>query len=780
MVATLLNRRPGGAEAHIDPPREPELPHDWPEKLPFRKRPKPYSRAIRWSPGDDPAGHRRSRPYELFVSQSVLRQVRGHLITARSGEPYGFLIGQVVYCPWSESPYIVVDAVRREPQSLPPANDMDRFRHAWVAASRDARHRRGEVVGWYHRHGVLGLRLSEWDLHLQEEFFPEAWHCALIVASTPGGIIGGFIQRSPRARLFRKGLAPFHELVDLDAKLVDGRKPSFVDWENYAAGEPVSVLKAKWPSPRARLERWKAADHTTEGEPSRDRAEDAGPAARPGAGARGLRGRSWRSAPGPKKDAPRPVREDGFSEEFADVVGRRRQTDEPGQRDRAPGDAAVEEAEAPAVEGADVDDAAAESLPTKPKGRKGSGKKPSAGGRKGAGTDAGDAAAVARTGAGDAPADRPASAGEAGKDDAWYSPEFRDAAWGDPPFEPEAPEPASEDVGSSPPEETTETGRRRKSARPKPDAPKKAAGRKAARRAQPKRPRFELVTPFEPEPSEVDDSGSVEWLLSLAGDTLARGEADPGGSQGDAVAADETEAGDAGDAAEPEEARDASVDAGGERDDEPAGDETPHAEPDDGPVPTRERPGLVRPSGTRSAASRRTFVSASQNPELDREAEIPVVLFHDRRGWRPPPALLRAAAGAAIVLAGGLVWRTFSAGGPSVPPPAPAAQTRSMTQAGLPTPEFVDLADAYLTALRSYRERLTQHEAGRADCGRLAADFSLVVGTHRTLAAYVSATPSMADRFTALDAELDPARARFEASGCPAPPDLPAPGTGGA
>ena len=173
VVATLFGRRLGGAEHHTLEVPEPALPLGWPAKLPFRKRPKPYARAIAWTPADHEGSHPADRPYELFVSQSVLSEVRQHLITATSGEPFGFLIGQVVYCPWSEAPYIVVDSVRRETENLPSANDLDRFRHAWVAATRDARHRRGVVIGWYHRHGVLGLRLSEWDLRLQEEFFAE-------------------------------------------------------------------------------------------------------------------------------------------------------------------------------------------------------------------------------------------------------------------------------------------------------------------------------------------------------------------------------------------------------------------------------------------------------------------------------------------------------------------------------------------------------------------------------------------------------------------------------
>jgi hypothetical protein len=229
-------------------------PDDWPPSLPFRKCPKPYSRAIPWAPTDGRTTREpdRSSPYEMFVAQSVLRDVRSHLIGAPNPEPYGFLLGHVVYCPWTLVPYVVIDAVRRETHDVPHGGDQDVFRRTWAAASRDARRRRGQVIGWYHQHGVLGLRLSQWDLQLQEEFFPDAWHCALLIVPGVRGPIGGFVQRSGRARLYRRGISGFYELVDLDAKSINGKKPSVVDWTNHRPAERVEIQRVEWPGPRRR------------------------------------------------------------------------------------------------------------------------------------------------------------------------------------------------------------------------------------------------------------------------------------------------------------------------------------------------------------------------------------------------------------------------------------------------------------------------------------------------------------------------------------------------
>lgn len=665
VVATLLNRRSGGQEAHTLEAPEPALPRDWPEKLPFRKRPKPYARAIAWTPASDSAPHAADRPYELFVAQSVLREVRQHLITATSGAPFGFLIGQVVYCPWRETPYIVVDSVRRETQNLPPSNEVDRFRQAWVAATRDARHRRGEVIGWYHRHGILGLRLSEWDLRIQEEFFPEAWHCALVIASTSGGIVGGFIQRSRRARLFRKGLAPFRELVELDAKLVDGRKPSCVDWENYAAGEAVSVIRAKWPAAATRAKRWKTENHGIEATlPTTSES-----IAMPGAQARekgSLGGRSWMTRAGPARPvAPPEPSEPVAEEDFADAIG------------AATTDVVYESEEA-------IDSGV---TPAKKSGgrRKPAAKKPSAAERR--------PAAETPT---EEPTTRPADE-KSDEDGAWYSADFLDAVGGPVPFEPEESEDGAAGIAA------TEDARR------------------------PDRPTFELVPPFDPEPPEADEPGSIEWLLSLIGDTLARKQRHAPAQE--PVEEPLTEG--------PEEAVPAE----------------PVAQPTE-PVPT----------------PRPTFVTASSDPESDPEASIPVVLFHDDTGWRPSERQKRVASALVVLTGAAIALQTFIVA--SDPDPVPPQAVASPVTPSTPPSEFVQIVDDYLSGLQAYRERFVEHRLGQADCAQLTDNLLSLGGAHGILESYVTGRPDLADRFEIMDAEYLAARQRFEGSGCEAPPEL--------
>jgi len=628
LVATLLNRLPGGEEPHTLDVPEPSLPREWPERLPFRKRPKPISRSIAWTPLSDGAPHAPDRPYELFIAQSVLGEVRQHLITATSGEPFGFLMGQVVYCPWSETPYIVVDSVRRETQNLPSASEIDRFRHAWVAATREARHRRGQVIGWYHRHGVLGLRLSEWDLHLQEEFFPDAWHCALVVASTPRGIVGGFIQRSRRARLFRRGLAPFQELVELDAKLIEGRKPSCVDWENYTASESVSVIRAHWPAPATLARAWKGSeDHGTGATlptPGRSVTTPTGEPYR-----RELGGRSWTTrSRGAEEKTPIEAAQPLAEEEFADAVG------------DTPSEIAYDSFEA--VDSTDVE------------------------------------------------------APEGGEPEG-----LAGAVWGE------------VTLGHGGPESVEES---------KPD-------------------RDERTTAFELEPPEMDSPGSLEWLLSLIGDTLS------GRETADTPKAPE---------ATPSEVVEPTI----------APVEPPAAPVEPPAAPVEPPAEAARPSG----GPRPTFVTISSDPDSDPEAAIPVVLFADETGWHPNERQRRIAAVLVVFAAAAILVRTFLPGANPAPTPAPAVATPAARNA--PPPEFVQFANSYLDRLQAYRAQLVEHRLGRADCAQLTDDILSVAATHRSLATFVSQRPDLADRFKAMDAEFLVARQRFEDSGCESPAGL--------
>ncbi len=730
VLTALLNRRVSGGGANGGVHREPELPRGWPEKLPFRKRPKPYSRAISWTPvaDDHPRGNRaaqkpdKRRPYELFVSQSVLREVRGHLISARTGEPFGFLIGQVVYCPWTETPYIVIDAVRRETQDLPPSSELDRFRHAWIGATRDARHRRAQVIGWYHQHGVLGLRLSEWDLKLQDEFFPEPWQCALIIA-VGDGPMGGFIQRSHRARLFRKGLAPFQELIELDSQLVNGRRSSVVDWVNYRPGEAVSVIGAAWPDAAKIAERRRGSSHATEETP-----QVADP----------MSGRDWRAAARGRAGAARPSstskQESAAAEPPAATAGGKSTSKAKGKkRGKTRRSGAAKKKSADVIEFPVPDEVAAKETEDPE-------------------TEAPEGDAPSEERAGPLAAPDPETAAADLDAEAFVA-------------EVEALERAR---AAARPETADDTPRfRLEPADPIDEAP-----------LSPAAARFELDfleevldppdAPHEARPSleavEAEATRSEEWLLSLLGEVLAAGRAQERGED-EARPADEDESSAAVPASGGEGGADGATATPESR--KGAGRESEVSETASPATPARPRPAGLPRRPARTApplAGRGGKVGAA-----DADEPLPVILVDDE-AWRPSPRLIAAAAAIALLVAGGLGARVLFGGGDEA---REVSSTPRVSQPIVP-PEFQRLAAQFRAELQDYRARIVEFEQGQAACDLVAADFQIVRERHAALAVFAARDPRVAAPFRSADADFRGAQSRFEATACPigTPPAL--------
>ncbi len=156
-------------------------------------------------------------------------------------ESFGFLLGRLLYCPWTKTSFVLMDLAWQASGPLPAREQTLAFREAWTSAWQAARRRRLQVMGWYHSHGVLGLQLSVRDMEIHRRYFPDPWQTALIVV--PGGDrpLGGFIQRRS-ALFFAQSLVPFHEVLDADAVWRDDAKPSWVDWENYRTDEAIRVV----------------------------------------------------------------------------------------------------------------------------------------------------------------------------------------------------------------------------------------------------------------------------------------------------------------------------------------------------------------------------------------------------------------------------------------------------------------------------------------------------------------------------------------------------------
>ncbi|MGH7540654.1 MAG: hypothetical protein ACRELC_06630, partial [Gemmatimonadota bacterium] len=634
-----------------------------------------------------------------------------HLITTRTGEPYGFLLGHVVYCPWTAVPYIVIDTLRRETQSVPHGGDLDRFRHSWASASREARRRLGQVIGWYHRHGVLGLRLSEWDLQLQAEFFAEPWHCALVVAPGPDRVLGGFIQRSQRAHLFRRGLAPFYELAELGAKPIDGRCPSVVDWANYRTDEPVEIVHARWPQPRP----VRSAQHGSEEDDRRaSEAESEGTRERGGSVVAPRSRRRWRPAGSPTSSENGP--DAGFVAEFAR-----------------------------ASQSADAD--LPEAAPPKP-GRSRRARKP--------------APKPGETGA------RPPAREEPAVEDAIA---FANAVWGPPRL---TSEPVEEPLGRAEAEAAvlaSETG--------VPPDPAELMLRAPW-------PPGDVTPRFAPETAEpYDADASLEWLASLLEERLRAPTPPPPVEREPETAppAEEPPARThpAAGAARPES-------AGAE----PVLETTTPAVAAKRPAETAKAASRPPPMGAppfryaaRPGPSRPVVVGhGGSDPEVDPEAEIPVVMpseqagslrrFLHRHRRRLAGLLLLLVAALAVVVA---VQRADQL---ARSPAAPSADlTPTFPAPTRPSAEYRRLSREFESAMSAYRDRSTDFDLRRLDCEGLATGLVTLEAAFQALSEQAAGETGAEDPLQASTERMEAARAHFAATGCEPPVSPGASGTEG-
>jgi len=91
-----------------------------------------------------------------------------------------------------------------------------------------------KIIGWYHSHPGFGLFLSDYDSFIQENFFSDPSHVALVVDPLAGNL-GWFVVRdSEVVELYREDtsrdaiLPPAAEKVDLDDEQVEKREGGLV------------------------------------------------------------------------------------------------------------------------------------------------------------------------------------------------------------------------------------------------------------------------------------------------------------------------------------------------------------------------------------------------------------------------------------------------------------------------------------------------------------------------------------------------------------------------
>ncbi len=206
------------------------------------RKPIPLARSIRWVPAATAEPPRAIDDPALFITQGALRELMRHVRSAPEQELLGFLLGELFECPETGVSYAVVNGVLRTGYAIPEVEPVQIPDEQWLAAQVEVRRRRTWLVGWYHSAPFVGPRPSRLDLDTHRARFPEPWQVGLVVtgafARAEGGVFRVLPSR-PGSSELDGAFVPFHELLDDDALLADGRKRTIIDWAGYRTPDPV-------------------------------------------------------------------------------------------------------------------------------------------------------------------------------------------------------------------------------------------------------------------------------------------------------------------------------------------------------------------------------------------------------------------------------------------------------------------------------------------------------------------------------------------------------------
>lgn len=191
--------------------------------------PFPERRIIHWLPHDGAT----SEAYSILVSSEVLLQTSHHVAQSLQRELGGFLLGNRYRCPNTGREYVIIDQYVAAEYTEGTAVSLTFTHEAWAHAEDKltGKFYGKEMLGWYHSHPDMRVFLSDHDLIVHRERFPDPWTVALVLE--PGKHLGGFFTWSD-GKIDPNRYCDFYELLD------DGRRESVMAWNNYEGVDPVA------------------------------------------------------------------------------------------------------------------------------------------------------------------------------------------------------------------------------------------------------------------------------------------------------------------------------------------------------------------------------------------------------------------------------------------------------------------------------------------------------------------------------------------------------------
>ncbi|MFQ5746891.1 MAG: hypothetical protein ACE5HF_06685 [Gemmatimonadota bacterium] len=226
------------------------------------RKPRPLLRSIRWRVAPEPGeaspdgGGSPEPPFEIFLTQSVLRDVERHLFADPETSGWGLLAGEVHECPVSGRRWVLGTDVLHGKGAFDEDGGRQVPEEGELALHLKAEREGRVIVGWYHAHEAGRPRFTARDRATNARVAREPWQFGLLLVREAGETAGAVMHPA-----VSDGGAPvpFHEVVSNDALLPDGGQRTCLAWTNLETEADIAPAS---PEPGE----WAADDRPEEGE----------------------------------------------------------------------------------------------------------------------------------------------------------------------------------------------------------------------------------------------------------------------------------------------------------------------------------------------------------------------------------------------------------------------------------------------------------------------------------------------------------------------------------
>lgn len=128
-----------------------------------------------------PIGERVEEDKNIYISQSVYKEIREFTKNKTKNESGGMLVGNVIEAFGKMNIVIHGFVEAKYSEGTPTTLKFTHETWDYVHEEIEARYEEAQIVGWIHTHPDFGIFLSEYDKFIQENFFKEENQIAYVV-----------------------------------------------------------------------------------------------------------------------------------------------------------------------------------------------------------------------------------------------------------------------------------------------------------------------------------------------------------------------------------------------------------------------------------------------------------------------------------------------------------------------------------------------------------------------------------------------------------------------